>query len=89
LIHSEVPADLRPSTELEKFWQYICAGKTGPEFAKPESDAPTTPVGALEMAMLLHYVRSLPKSRLDEWGASELDFPIAVARYEYYTLLES
>lgn len=76
-------------SELEKFWQYICAGKTGPEFVKPESDKPATPIGAPEMCILLHYIRSLKSARLREWGSSELDFPVAVARYEYYTLLES
>lgn len=75
--------------QAEKFWIYLCAGKTGPEFAKSAGDGPATPIGAPEMCLLLNFVRRLPEKRISEWGSSELDFPVSIARYEYYTLLES
>ena len=83
-----IVAKLKHDEELQKFWNYLCAGKTGPEFAPPEGDEPGTPVGAPEMCSLLHYIRSLPPARLAKYGC-DLDFPVAIARYEYYTMLES
>jgi hypothetical protein len=75
--------------EMELFWNYICAGKTGPEYAKPEEDKPTVCIGAPECAILIQYVRSLPEKLLTLHGESELDYPLALARYEYATILES
>jgi hypothetical protein len=74
--------------EVQNFWNYLCVGKTGPEFEPAEGEDSGKPMGAPEMCVLLHYVRSLPASRISEWGC-DLDFPIAIARYEYYTLLET
>jgi hypothetical protein len=74
--------------EAITFWNYLCAGRTGPEYARIDDGTPTVPIGAPEMAVLIQYIRSLPEKQITRHGLSELDYPVALARYEMGTLNE-
>ncbi len=73
--------------EAITFWNYLCTGRTGPEYASIDDGSPTVAIGAPECAILIQYVRTLPERLVAQHGA-ELDYPLALARYEYATLNE-
>lgn len=84
--HSVAACDI--ITEAISFWNYLCAGRTGPEYAPIEDGTPSVPIGAPEMAILIQYLRTLPEKIISAHGQSELDYPLALARYEFATRQE-
>ena len=72
--------------ETHRFIEYLTAEKSGPEYADMAGEN-TVAIGAPEMAILIQYVRSLPAPLVALHGV-ELDYPIALARYEFSTINE-
>lgn len=82
----EIVADCNMTIEAINFWNYLCAGRTGPEYADMAGET-TVAIGAPECAILIQYVRNLPE-RLVKPHGEELDYPFALARYELATMNE-
>lgn len=73
---------------IADFNNYLKAGLDCPKFAPPDQEMPGRSPGAPELLCLYEYVCKLPPRQWLPWGGSEWDYPLALARYRYYTGLE-